>query len=232
MAPVFAQMMDGQSYEVEISLSERVSALRQLLAEASGISVLEVQLLCDTVPAEDSQILCDILDADAPEVVLVRVRTASTKALMWYDRYLASIAETEADDDFRDVDARIRLGASLYALGEYAASWTEYKTAVSIMRGGKHGPLTDEILLEDPVVGKYMRVLNRAWHKHKYKFDAARALKLLSMLVQAGRGQELVTAKWETYLPYNYHAVSTWLLSNCRITTPRCMRHLPSTSSA
>ncbi|CAJ1405071.1 unnamed protein product [Effrenium voratum] len=118
-------------------------------------------------------------------------KSSQGNRLGWYDQLLQHAPCCEAN--CLEWKAWANCGACLYQLGEKKASWDAYVQAAHALRGFRT-QLTDDELLTDATVGKYLRTLDR-----EFKADAwaeADDLALFAQLVQCGRASELCTERW------------------------------------
>eukprot|EP00928_Gymnodinium_smaydae_P043505 TRINITY_DN29133_c0_g1_i1.p1 TRINITY_DN29133_c0_g1~~TRINITY_DN29133_c0_g1_i1.p1 ORF type:complete len:332 (-),score=53.72 TRINITY_DN29133_c0_g1_i1:72-1067(-) len=228
MTTLTAFAMDGQSFVVDVGSDDDLFVVKSKLAAVTELHSSEIMLLADAIVLDDDEALQAVLQQDEPEVVFVRIETARTKKLMWYDRFVQAMEATIADEMSVDSFAWIRLGASLYSLGEYSSSWAAYKQSALISRGVAVAAvyqsaqskvwISDNDLLDDPVVGKYMRYLNRAMHTNRFvAFDKSRALDLLKALVESSRAHEIAEKKWNVHLPNHFGILRPWIIKQCRL---------------
>jgi len=215
MTTLTVQSMSGEQYQFSVGMLGSVRSLKEKLSVESGIHVEEITLLFDAAVLEDEASLrCCFEDCDEPEVILVRSTPVGTRALMWwYDGWVQAFEATRGGCEITDPLPWIKLGDSLHSLGEYQTSWNAYRQAAQIAQGFKKD-VSDDELLEDPVVGRWARVLDRAYRRHNWrKFDTEQILELLRLLAADGRAEEVASRQWVMFLPNCFSVVTTWLLA-------------------
>eukprot|EP00929_Paragymnodinium_shiwhaense_P033454 TRINITY_DN1836_c0_g3_i1.p1 TRINITY_DN1836_c0_g3~~TRINITY_DN1836_c0_g3_i1.p1 ORF type:complete len:331 (-),score=53.15 TRINITY_DN1836_c0_g3_i1:237-1229(-) len=207
MPTITAITIAGDTFHVDVGLYDRVSDLRELLAEQTGWPAEAHDLLCNGKELQDLETISLWLQDGDDTATFDLVKSRNISMLTWYNRWVAAASETllaaaEKEEEAQlipDFAARrlswLRLAAASYHLGE-SATCREACRQAELAAGRYCLKVTDETMKSSPLVGMYMR------KQCVHSADDSR--KLLGALFEKGRIGELVTMSWSKYLPNGY----------------------------
>eukprot|EP00929_Paragymnodinium_shiwhaense_P041005 TRINITY_DN21331_c0_g1_i2.p2 TRINITY_DN21331_c0_g1~~TRINITY_DN21331_c0_g1_i2.p2 ORF type:complete len:189 (+),score=38.81 TRINITY_DN21331_c0_g1_i2:149-715(+) len=140
---------------------------------------------------------------EAAEDMATQVATAQER-LKWYDQLLLFVKRHE--DNCLDWKAWASCGACLHRLGEKKASWDSYRQAALAYRLFRQD-LTDEDVLGDEQVGKYLRALDKEFKTDGWMSNTNDDVMLFALLVQHGRASEIAVREWHVIMPNHFFSV-------------------------